>query len=175
MQILEATLISRNDQAEAVRRLGERGVGAAASYVVSRWTQGDRAAVKKELETEKQWMNCVEGKGTSNNNYCQVLKLFKVEDTVRLIMSHRKAVQKIWKRFRKQLPNLDAQTVKVHDVSKTDSLEELLGLTDRYVWGFDSPLYREALRLHISTNPHHPQFYRRTKHVSWGVSASKMS
>ena len=166
-----ATLHSEEEKREAVRLLGGRGavVGAAASYVVSRWTEEDRAVLERQLESKESWKSCVEGKLIRDFwilQLCEVLKLFNVRKTVKMIQSHKKAVGKVWKRFRKLLPNLDRVTVEGHDLSKTESLVEQLGYTDRLVWGLSTPLYKEALRHHYSSNPHHPEWYRHPKDVS---------
>ena len=43
-------------------------------------------------------------------------------------------------------------------IFKFFSFIEIVGYTDRWTWGRDSPLWEEALAHHYHHNPHHPQY-----------------
>eukprot|EP00092_Neocalanus_flemingeri_P075615 GFUD01093693.1.p1 GENE.GFUD01093693.1~~GFUD01093693.1.p1 ORF type:complete len:288 (-),score=48.87 GFUD01093693.1:115-957(-) len=89
--------------------------------------------------------------------YANILvKLFKINEHVECTRSHKQFIEKTFHRFRSVFKHLQAKTILAHDQSKL-SFIELVGYTDRWVWGRNSQLWEQALAHHYEHNSHHPQ------------------
>jgi len=93
---------------------------------------------------------------TSGVYWSILVKLFKINETIQVTRSHKKYIEKTFYRFRSIWKHLQESSVLAHDQSKF-SFIELIGYTDKWVWGRNSPLWEDGLAHHYQNNTHHPQ------------------
>jgi len=141
--ILELVLDENKSSVECKVR-EEGAVVALSSLVIPGLGQPERRQAEQQLR---------EGRG----HYWRVLgEIYRVSETLQKTRSHRRFIRKVYTRFLPLFPHLKEATVEAHDLSKF-SFIELVGYTDRWVWGRESPLWLEALEHHYTHNSHHPQ------------------
>jgi len=116
------------------------------SKIIPHWDDEQRSeAVKEVLEDGDKGI------------YSKILiNIFKVNEHLEVTRSHKSFIEKTFHRFKSIFPHLQEKSILAHDQSKL-SFIEIVGYTDRWTWGRDSPLWQEALAHHYHHNPHHPQ------------------
>jgi len=140
--------IPRKFRREASENLEVNGViDTISSKIIPRWDDKQRSEAVKEVLGD-------DGEGI----YAKILlNIFKVNEHIECTRSHKSFIEKTFHRFKTVFPHLQEKSILAHDQSKL-SFIEIVGYTDRWTWGRDSPLWEEALAHHYHHNPHHPQY-----------------
>jgi len=139
--------IPRKFRREASEYLEVNGaVDTISSKIIPLWDDKQRSEAVKEVLGD-----------SDEGIYAKILiNIFKVDEHIECTRSHKSFIEKTFHRFKTVFPHLQEKSILAHDRSKL-SFIEIVGYTDRWTWGRDSPLWEEALAHHYRHNPHHPQ------------------
>jgi len=139
--------IPRKFRREASEYLDVNGaIDTISSKIIPCWDDKQRSEAVKE----------VLGDGVEGIHAKILINIFKVNEHIECTRSHKSFIEKTFHRFKTLFPHLQEKSILAHDGSKL-SFIEIVGYTDRWTWGRNSPLWEEALAHHYSHNPHHPQ------------------
>lgn len=139
--------IPRKFRSDASEYFRDNDIAATLSTkIIPHWNQEQRIEAVNQVLT-----------GSESGIYANILvKLFNINEHIECTRSHKRFIEKTFYRFQSVFKNLQEKTILAHDQSKL-SFIEIVGYTDRWTWGRNSPLWEEALAHHYQHNSHHPQ------------------
>jgi len=94
----------------------------------------------------------------------------RLTEHIDMVRSHRYYIRLVHERFLSVFDEVSFDTIMAHDLSKVTSFYELVGQTDRWVWGQETAMWSRALRTHYELNDHHPEY-----HLSSDVKQENMT
>ncbi|XP_042225682.1 uncharacterized protein LOC121868803 [Homarus americanus] len=85
-----------------------------------------------------------------------IWNIFNIEEHYNQVNSHRMWIQRSYDRLKDFLPNLPAEIIERHDLSKFP-FSQAIGYTLKWVHNIYHDIWKTACDLHLNNEPHHPQ------------------